>query len=288
MTTTLIIDGNNLFYRAMFSPMKPLRSPKGKNTTGIYVFFRTITAMMRESQADHLLMTMDPPTHTLKRTEAFPEYKGNRRRGDDEDDEHDFRFQIRTTRRILNDLGFPPIESRGHEADDVMGTLAHHLPDDHTGIIVTRDHDLGQVLREDRDVYINDPFDGRNMGYAQFHEKTGLWPEEYPFYLCLKGDPGDNIPGVAGIGEVMAKKIIREMGIDSIDVLRDSLHRFTPAKRAKIEATDLDLMMMLVTIDTNVKLPAPMDFLLHEGRTKGFSLKRAAERFGKLGIRQWT
>jgi DNA polymerase-1 len=208
-TPLYLIDGSSYLYRAYFA-IKRLSSPSGFPTNAIYGFTQMLLKLLKDHQPGHLAMVFDAGRVTF-RTELYPEYKANRSAMPD-----DLRQQVGPIRDLVRAFNIPLVELEGYEADDLIGTLAAHW--EAAGrdvVVVTGDKDLMQIVTE-RTVLL-DTMKNVTSGIPQVYERFGVGPDGVIDILGLAGDSSDNIPGVPGIGEKTAIKLIQQFGsLDSL------------------------------------------------------------------------
>lgn len=202
--TLYLIDGSSYLYRAYFA-IKRLSSPSGFPTNAIYGFTQMLLKLLKDYQPHHVAMVFDVGRITF-RTELYPAYKANRAEMPD-----DLRQQIGPIRDLVRAFNIPVVELQGYEADDLIGTLAARW--EATGgqvVVVTGDKDLMQVVTEQTTLL--DTMKNVTAGIPQVHERFGVGPEGVIDILGLAGDTSDNIPGVPGIGEKTAIKLVQQFG----------------------------------------------------------------------------
>ncbi len=191
-------------YRAFYA-LPPLTNSKGQHTNAVYGFTTMLMKIIREHQPTYLGVVFDEKGPTI-RHEEFTEYKAHR-----PEMPGDMQSQIPFIHQVVEAFGLPVIRMAGLEADDLIGTLAKQAAGpDLNVVIVTGDKDMFQLLTPA--VCIFDPVKGKWIGEAECHERFGVEPARVVDIMGLMGDSADNIPGVKGIGEKTAKKLITEFG----------------------------------------------------------------------------
>ncbi len=217
--TLYIIDGHALCYRAYFAFIRnPLTNSKGQNTSAIYGFARMLYRLIADQKPDYLAVAFDPPGRSF-RFDLYEEYKANREKMPD-----DLRSQIDEIKRMVRSLDITTLELDGYEADDIMGTMAEKFAGkDLDVVLVTGDKDAYQLLNRNVRIYANKKGISEHELYDEENivAKTGLKPHQIIDYMALTGDASDNIPGVKGIGQKAALKLIETYG--SLDALYDRL-----------------------------------------------------------------
>jgi DNA polymerase-1 len=221
----MLLDGFGLVYRGYFA-LPPLTTSKGDLVNGAFGFASIVLRGLQDLQPDYLAVSFDLPGPTF-RHEAYAEYKANRVRMPD-----DLRDQFPKVREIVKALRIPVYEMQGYEADDVIGTITKQLDprDDLETTIVTVDLDMLQLVTPRVRLMTTRSGVENTVMYdvAKIDERFGLRPDQMVDYKALKGDPSDNIPGVPGVGEKTAAKLIRDFG--DLDSLLARLDDVTPAK----------------------------------------------------------
>src|SRR5258705_491906 len=221
----MLLDGFGLVYRGYFA-LPPLTTSKGDLVNGAFGFASIVLRGLQDLQPDYLAVSFDLPGPTF-RHEMSVEYKANRVRMPD-----DLRDQFPKVREIVKALPIPVYEMPGYEADDVIGTITKQLDsrDDLETTIVTVDLDMLQLVTPRVRLMTTRSGVENTVMYdvAKIDERFGLRPDQMVDYKALKGDPSDNIPGVPGVGEKTAAKLIRDFG--DLDTLLARLDDVTPAK----------------------------------------------------------
>ena len=220
MTSTLyLIDGHALAYRTYFALTSggtnsaQWLTSKGDPTAGIYGFTSVLLRILEQERPDYLAVVFD--TGKTFRDELFPEYKATREKMPE-----DLRPQIEKIRDLVDSFNIPRAELEGYEADDVLGSLANWAVDQGLAVkIITGDKDLLQLVNER--VSVNLP--GRSLSDAMDYfredvkDKLGVWPEQVVDFKAMIGDRSDNIPGVYGVGEKTAVKLLEKyQNLDNI------------------------------------------------------------------------
>ena len=202
----VILDGNSIAYRA-YHKAPPLTSPDGLPTGAVHIFFTIFEKVRAQLNPSRVFAVFDTKGET-KRHQKYPRYKATR-----EAMPEDLAPQIELIQSLLPLAGIPVYCKSGIEADDIIATLA--IKADEPVAIVTKDKDLFQLVNDNIKIY--DDNTGRLLGVDETKNKYGVSPKQMPCYLSLLGDKSDNIPGVAGVGEITAAKLIQEYGsIDNI------------------------------------------------------------------------
>ena len=247
--TLYLIDGSAYIYRAFFA-LPALNNSKGLQTNAVYGFTTMLLKIIREHKPDGLAVAFDEKGPTL-RHEEFKEYKAQRPPMPD-----GMKAQIPYIHRVVEALAIPGLRQAGYEADDLIGTLARKA--DTAGydvVIVTGDKDMFQLLTPHVRIY--DPVKDKWFGEAECIERFGVEPGRVVEIMGLMGDATDNIPGVKGIGEKTAMKLITQFG--TIEELLHRVDEVTPARTKALlidQADNARLSRKLATIETH----SPVEF----------------------------
>ena len=260
MDRLMLLDGNGLIYRGYFALIEqPLTTSKGELVSAVFGFTNIVLRAFQDVRPQHVAVAFDLPKPTF-RHERFAEYKATRTRMPDE-----MREQIPKVRRVVAALGIPIYEVEGFEADDAIATLvgqAEGLDLDTT--ILTGDLDMLQLVSERTKLLVSlrggiantVPYD-----LARIDERWGLRPDQMLDYKALKGDPTDNIPGVPGVGEKTAAKVVAQFG--TLDAMYEAIDEVQPEKlRAKlIDAREVvmesrELMRLVRDVPVSLDLDA--------------------------------
>jgi DNA polymerase I len=255
MTKLLLLDGNSLTYRAFFALPQDMATASGQLTNAVFGFTSMFIFVMREQRPDQVLVAFDRPEPTF-RHEADPTYKAQREAAPDP-----LRQQMGLVRQVLNALGVPVVELAGYEADDLIATAAEQAVargDD--VVIVTGDRDAYQLVR---DPHVKVLYNRRGVSdYSLYDEagiveRTGVTAAQYPEYAALRGDPSDNLPGVPGVGEKTAAKLIATYG--GLDGIFTHLDELTPKLRMSLaeaeERVRKNLEVSVLRRDAPIDIP---------------------------------
>ena len=234
MPTVMLIDGNSLTYRAFFALPTDMATASGQVTNAVFGFTSMLINLMKDHEPDRIAVAFDRPEPTF-RHEMTPTYKAQRESAPDI-----LRQQMGLVREVLDAMAIPQLDIVGFEADDIIATLATQGRDRGDNIIiVTGDRDSYQLVE---DPLIKVLYNKRGVSdYALYDEagiveRTGVKPTDYVEYAALRGDNSDNLPGVPGVGEKTAAKLINERGgIDGIYAVLDEL---TPKLRENLAANE--------------------------------------------------
>ena len=230
MAKILLLDANSLAYRAFFALPTDMATASGQVTNAVFGFTSMLVNLLKDHRPDGLAAAFDRPEPTF-RHEVVADYKANRAEAPDI-----LRQQIGLVRQVVDTLRVPLLEVPGYEADDVIATLATQARDRGDDvIIVTGDRDTFQLVE---DPHVRVLYNRRGVSdyvlldEAGVRERTGVSPATYPEYAALRGDPSDNLPGVPGIGEKTAAKLLNEHG--DLDGVFANLDSCTPRVRQNL------------------------------------------------------
>jgi DNA polymerase-1 len=226
-----LLDGHSLSYRAFFALPSSLATTAGQLTNAVYGFTSMLIKLLGEERPDLLAVAFDKGRPTV-RLEQYAEYKAGRRETPDE-----FRQQLGLIREVLETLVIPIVEVEGHEADDAIATLAcRAVEQGMEAVIVTADRDFFQLVRPGISVLFNRRGISDIVRYDErgVEERFGLPPEKYLDYVALKGDTSDNLPGIPGVGEKTASKLVQDFG--SVEELLERTSEVKGRLREGIEA----------------------------------------------------
>lgn len=256
MKKLLLLDGNSLTYRAFFA-LPPMSDASGRNTNAVYGFTMMLLKLMEDEQPTHFAVAFDASKKTF-RHDTFAEYKGGRQKTPGE-----LREQFPLVRDVCQAFGIPVLELEQYEADDIIGTLSKETAFDQV-TIVTGDKDLLQLIDERVTVYLTKRgiTDVEVMDEAAFRERyEGLAPMQMIDLKGLMGDKSDNIPGIPGVGEKTALKLLTTYG--SVESLYEHTDQLKGKQKEKVEANEHEakLSKQLATIHTEVPLTVVADDL---------------------------
>ena len=259
MSALHLIDASIYVFRAYYSMPPNFIDKKGELVHAVYGYASFLLDILAAGLT-HASVAFDESLTTCYRNEIFPGYKANR----DLPDEN-LKYQIAQCQRLTGLLGFHNLALKDYEADDIIGTLATRFGEGTDIVIVTRDKDLGQLLREN-DVmwdFANDDY----MGPSDIAQKFGVRPDQIADFLALAGDSVDNIPGAPSIGAKTAALLIQQFG--SLQALLANpvaieTSGIRGAKRlAKIIAENIDALLLYRRI-TEIHCAVPMSITANE------------------------
>ena len=246
--TFYIIDGHAQIYRAYFAPFRDLTSPTGEPTKATFVFTQMLINLVEKRKPDYLCMVIDSGDETVFRKEIFSDYKANRKQRPD-----DLIPQEQRILQIVRDAGVPIFVKPGFEADDLIATFARRLCNQsYETFIVSKDKDLRQVVNDCTKMY--DVHNDKVIDLSVMEQECGYTPFEAIEIQTLTGDTIDNVPGIPGVGEKTATKLVKKYG--SADAVLQHLDELTPKMRENFEkfADRLPMARKLVTLKDDVEI----------------------------------
>jgi DNA polymerase I len=273
----VLIDGNSIAYRAFFA-LPLLNNDKGVHTNAVYGFTMMLMRILEDENPTHILVAFDAGKTTFRHS-TFAEYKGGRQKTPPELSE-----QFPFIRELLDSYGISRYELENYEADDIIGTLSLQAENEGFEIkVISGDKDLTQLSSKNTTVCITKKGITEIEAYTPEHiqEKYGLTPEQIIDMKGLMGDPSDNIPGVPGVGEKTAIKLLKEF--HTLEDLLQSIEQVTGQKlKEKLEEFKDQAIMskQLATITRE----APVDMQLSELEYEGFQKEKVVHLFKELGF----
>ncbi len=271
----VIIDGNSLLYRAFYA--LPALSKNGVYTNAVYGFLQMIYGMYRTMDPEYVAVCFDKDKQTF-RMDLYADYKGTRKPAPDE-----LVPQFALIRDVLRVMGVAQYELSGYEGDDLIGTLAEIYQSEMPVSIITGDRDALQLVSDRVTVYLTHrgTSDMAAMTPESVFEKYGITPSQVVDLKALMGDASDNIPGIAGVGEKTAVKLLSQYKtLDGVYTEAEHIGGKLGEKiRAGKEAAYLS--QKLATIRRDVPLSASLDEMKKPAHTD-----EMAELFARLGLRK--
>jgi 5'-3' exonuclease len=282
--TIHFVDASPYIFRAHFSLPSSIKSPDGMRVAAVYGFASFLLKLVADERPTHLAVAFDRDLKGSFRNDEYPAYKAQR-----DDPPPELVAQIDPCLEMARALGAASFIDDRYEADDLIGTLcARLMPRDHSGVIVTSDKDLAQLV-SDR-VVLFDFAKGERYDAAAVRAKFGVRPDQVTDLLALAGDPVDNIPGVSGIGRKTAAEILAvfdhlEDLYERIEELRTSKLRGAKTLYAKLiasrEISFLSKRLATVAVDAPIPAGVGLDDLAY----KGADPARAGALFDRFGFK---
>ncbi len=251
MTKLVLLDGHSLAYRAFYALPPDLATPSGQITNAVFGFTSMLIKLLAEEQPDALAVAWDRKEPTF-RTQRYPEYKATRTSAPDI-----FRSQIPLISDVLEAMEIPQVSLAGYEADDIIATLARQGRElGYDVVVVTGDRDAFQLSADDITILYTRRgiTDSVHATPAWIEERYGIPPKRYVEYAALRGDPSDNLPGVPGVGEKTAAKLI--CAYESLEALYADVESQTPKLQANLTTArdqvflNRELMTMIDDVPT--------------------------------------
>ena len=254
MKKLFLVDAYALIFKYYYAFLgRPMRNREGMNTSVVFGFVKFLRDIQKRERPDLLGVAFDPKGGSFRR-DIFPEYKANR-----SETSEDILLSIPYVKRVLDAMCIPILEVAGYEADDVIGTLSQKgVEAGYDVYMVTPDKDYGQLVRDNCRIYKQRGAEGsiEIVDREAIREKYGIDdPQLVRDILALWGDASDNIPGVPGIGEKIACKLVREWG--TVENILDNVSKIKGKQGEKIAgwADNLRLAKRLTTICLDVPIP---------------------------------
>ena len=263
MKKIVLVDGNNLLFRSYYATAYTgniMRNKEGFPTNGVYGFVNMINKIISEEKPEYMMVAFD--IGKTFRHEKYERYKDGRRETPD-----DLKVQFPVAKRILTAMGIKYLECAGYEADDIIGTISMWCEKDpeYEALIVSSDKDLLQLISDETVVKLLKTKDYIWMDKKTFNDTYGFDPIHMIDLKALMGDASDNIPGVKGIGEKGAIKLVSEY--KTIDNIYENIDKIKGATQIKLidGKEDAYYSKDLVTIYREVPLDITFGDLLYKG-----------------------
>jgi len=250
--TRLVVDSPSLFYRAFFALPRTITGPDGNSVNAVRGYLDMVSPVLVERRPHGMVNVFDADWRPQWRVDLYAGYKAKRA-----DDPPELPGQVPVLLQVLDAAGLPVAEAAGYEADDVIGTIAAAAGPDERLAVLTGDRDLFQVVR-DPQVWVLYPLKGTSslatMDGAGVAAKTGVPPDRYVDLAILRGDPSDGLPGVAGVGEKTAARLVADH--PDLDALLAAAEagRLTPRLAATLaeSAAYIEAMRKVAAVATDV------------------------------------
>ncbi len=264
MNKLLLIDGHALVFKMYYAFLgRPMINSKGADMSILFGFTKYLLEIFGKEKPTHVAVAFDPPGGTF-RNQLYPQYKGTRPPTPQLIVE-----SLEPLTELVQAMNIPVVMVPGFEADDVLGTLATKNAGQQTDVfMLTPDKDYGQLIGPH--AFQLKPGKGGNeselIGIQQLCDKWGIQsPSQIIDMLASCGDTADNVPGVKGVGEVGAAKLITKYG--TLENIYQHLDELTPRQKAQFEEAQphIALSKLLVTIKTDMELPVTMEDMVYTG-----------------------
>ena len=274
MKSILVIDGNSILNRAFYG-IRPLTTKDGLPTNAVYGMYTILSKNISSVNPDYCVVAFDLKAPTF-RHKMYDGYKANRKGMPEE-----LALQLPLAKDCMRAMGISVVEKEGYEADDILGTLsAAATGEGIRSYLLTGDRDSLQLINDDVTVLLATNKETVNFNRDKFRETYGVDPSQFIDVKALMGDSSDNIPGVAGIGEKTAFKLIGDFGsLDNV-YLQYAESKLSPSVKQKLESGReyAELSKKLVTIDRD----APIERDMEKYRYNGINEQELKTLFEKL------
>ncbi len=275
--TFYVLDSYGLIYRAYFALINhPLTNKAGQNISAVNIFFRNLKALISKYKPAYLAAAFDPKGKTF-RHQMYDAYKANRMKSPD-----DLLAQIPWIEEILNELNVTVVRVDNFEADDVIATIAKKCSEKGMQCrILSGDKDLLQLVTDDCKEMQPDKVSGgwQTVGAEEVLSTWGIRPDQMLDYLSLVGDAADNVPGVKGVGEKTALKLLNEYAsLEEIYLHADEI-KGALGQKIRDSREDAFLSKKLISLRNDL----PLDFDLEKFSTANLNFSSAAERLNFYG-----
>ena len=264
MNRLVLIDGKSVFYRGYYA-MGALSLPDGTPTGGVYGFAAISMEIVKKLNPTKVVVAWDSKTSTSKRKALYQDYKAGRIKPGE-----DFYAQIPLLKELIKNLGWSLVELDDYEADDIIGTLSKQADDagDWETYIISSDLDMLQIVDENTHMWrILKGFSNiEQIDIKEIEAKYGIKKSQFLDLKALKGDSSDNIPGVPGIGEKIAAKLLNDY--KTLDGIYENLDKITGSTKAKLEAGKdsayLSKKLAKIMFDAPINLKDIPDFVFYK------------------------
>lgn len=273
----MILDGNSLLFRAFYA-MPPLKTKKGQYTNAVYGFLSMLYKLLDIYSPEYICVAFDPKKPSF-RHEQYKEYKAQRAKAPNELVE-----QFQLIRDVLNIHNIKCVEIDGFEADDVAGTFAREAEEQGAKVyLVTSDKDYLQLINENTKVILTKKgvTNTEEMDLQAMAENYGITPTQFIDLKALMGDPSDNIPGVGGIGEKTALKLIQEYG--SLDEVYENIDNIKGKLKEKLEIDKMQAYMSQTL--ARIIREIPFEFKLDDYKIQKPESKKLLNLYDELEFR---
>ena len=276
MEKIILVDGNNLLFRSYYATAYSgnfMKNSKGFPTNALYGFTNMINKIINEECPTYMIVAFDKGK--TFRHEKYEQYKDGRIEMPDE-----LKVQFPLAKELLTHMGIKYYECDNYEADDIIGTFAKYCDEeeDFIGTIVSSDKDLLQLISHDVDIKLLKQKDYIRYNEKSFKEAYGIEPINIIDLKALMGDSSDNIPGVKGIGEKTALKLLHDY--KTLNGVYDNLDKLTPKMREKLE-NDKDNAYMSYDLATIYK-EVPMEISIPDIKLKNKNNDKLNEMYKEL------
>ncbi len=251
MSTLALVDGHSIAYRAFYALPQDLATSSGQVTNAVFGFIRMLIRLLADENPDALAVVWDVSRQTF-RTELYPDYKAQRSRAPDL-----FTSQLPLLEELLEALEVPQLRKEGFEADDLIASLARQAAAEGWQVLaVTGDRDVFQLIDDHfRVLYtLRGVTDTVKVTPAWVEKRYSVPPRRYVEVAALRGDASDNLPGVPGVGEKTAARLISQYG--AVEKVYENLEDLTPRLRENLAAhhSQVVLNKQMITLRADLEL----------------------------------
>ncbi|WP_147533730.1 5'-3' exonuclease [Bacillus marasmi] len=275
----MLVDGMALLFRAYFATAVTgqfMINSKGIPTNAVNGFVKHFLTAVSKFKPSHVAVCWDMGSKTF-RTEMFPDYKANR-----SDAPVELIPQFDLVKEVVASFDIPNIGIPGYEADDCIGTIAKSTGGEANVHILTGDQDILQLIDENIYVILLKKGFGNYLVHSKdtFYEEKGITPRQMIDLKALMGDPSDNYPGVKGIGEKTALKLLTQF--QDVDGIVANLHQLTKTQKTKIEQ-DMEMLYLSRKL-AEIKCDVPLTHNMDEALLK-FDQEKVLSKFEEVEMR---
>jgi 5'-3' exonuclease len=275
----MLVDGMALLFRAFYATAVTgqfMKNADGVPTNAVNGFVKHMFTALSSFKPSHVAVCWDMGSKTF-RNELYPEYKANRGAAPEE-----LIPQFDLVKEVVASFDVPNIGVSGYEADDCIGTIAVEAKQDFSVSILTGDQDILQLIDDHISVVLLKKGFGNYLVHNKetFFQEKGIMPKQMIDLKAFMGDPSDNYPGVKGIGEKTATKLLQQF--EHVDGVVANLDKLTKAQRSKIES-ELEMLYLSRKL-AEIKCDVPIEYDLSQSRLQ-FNKEKALNKFAEVGMR---
>lgn len=276
----VLIDGHSILNRAFYG-LPDLTNSEGLHTNAVYGFLNIMTRILEEEKPQYLTVAFDLHAPTF-RHQKYQAYKGTRKAMPEE-----LREQVPLMKEVLQSMGVPTVSMEGYEADDLLGTIARRSEEKGMDVtIVSGDRDLLQLATDKILIRVPKTRGGKTViedyHTAEVLETYQVTPPQIIELKALMGDTADNIPGIPGVGEKTATKLIVEYG--SIENAHEHLEEIKPNKARESLREHYDLAVLSKDLAT-IRVDSPVEFSWEDAKLENLYTPEAYEMFKRLDFK---
>lgn len=285
MSKLLLIDGNAILHRA-YHALPSLSANDGTQVNAVYGFVSMLLRVIENLQPTHIVVAWDTAKPTFRHAE-YTNYQSHRPRVDS-----DLSPQFQITQDVLTAMNIPIFFLEGFEADDIIGTISKQAVEGKNKIdevvIVTGDRDILQLIDEEKNIRVYMPIKGLSeaklYGVGDTVARLGVTPSQIIDYKAIVGDPSDNYPGVAGIGEKTATNLLKQFG--TLEEIYKNLH-LVPERYAKKLAEGVEAAGISKRLATIVR-DVPVTCHINDCNKWDVGSEKVVKMFREIGFKSLT